>query len=104
MLWAVIKLENMDLFETLAESFKPPHVVWEEKEERDAAHKYASDLFYYDLAELYCGDLIVLPLTKDGEVERERLYKEDDIGRYGAYEKNFEFNGVVYLAILVNND
>lgn len=70
----------------------------------DSAYKYASDLFYLDLSELYYGELIVLPLTVEGEIERERLYRDEEIGWYGAYEKNFTFNGVMYLAILVNND
>lgn len=75
--------------------------IWDEME---SAYKYASDLFYLDLSELYYGYLIVLPLTVEGEIERERLYREEEIGRYGAYEKNFTFNGVTYLAILVNNN
>lgn len=78
--------------------------IWDERDEMESAYKYASDLFYLDLSVLYYGDLIVLPLTVEGEIERERLYRDEEIGWYGAYEKNFTFNGVTYLAILVNND
>lgn len=83
---------------------KSSNQLWDERDEMESAYKYASDLFYLDLSELYYGDLIVLPLTVEGEIERDRLYREEEIGRYGAYEKNFTFNGVTYLAILVNND
>ena len=76
--------------------------------------EYALEKFKYDLNTLYHADLIVLPLTPEGEAEREYLmdYHHDDDGRlthqsvhrYGAYEYNFEYEGEPYLAILVNND
>lgn len=76
--------------------------------------KYAYELFKDELSGLYYPDLIVLPLTKEGEEQREWLinYQHDDNGkllhqsvfRYGAYEHNFEYKGETFLAILVNND
>ncbi len=76
--------------------------------------KYASDFFKEELDKLYHPELIVLPLTKEGEKEREWLinYQHDDDGnlihqsifRYGAEEKNFEYKGDIFLAILINND
>tara|TARA_R110001592_G_scaffold152313_1_gene379703 strand:- start:708 stop:974 length:267 start_codon:yes stop_codon:yes gene_type:complete len=76
--------------------------------------KYAYDLFKEELDKLYHPELIVLPLTKEGEKEREWLinYQHDDdgnlihqsISRYGAEEKNFEYKGDIFLAILINND
>jgi hypothetical protein len=76
--------------------------------------KYASDFFKEELDKLYHPDLIVLPITKEGEKEREWLinYQHDDDGnlihqsilRYGAEEKNFEYKGDMFLAILINND
>ena len=61
--------------------------------------------FEDELSYLYYPDLIVLPLTEKGEIERIRLYDEPQfIGQYGAYEHNFKFNGEIYLVILVNND
>jgi len=46
----------------------------------------------------------ILPLTVEGEIELKRLYNEDWIGQYGAYEKNFEYNNETFLAVIVNND
>ena len=76
--------------------------------------KYAYDFFKEELDKLYHPELIVLPLTKEGEKEREWLinYQHDDDGnlihqsifRYGAEEKNFEYKGDMFLAILINND
>ena len=80
----------------------------------DGIERHAADLFKEKLDQLYHPDLIVLPLTPEGESEREWLvnYHHDSDGklvhqsilRYGAEECNFEFEGVTYLAILVNND
>ena len=77
-------------------------------------YKYARDKFKEELDVLNYPDLIVLPLTKEGEEQREYLinYQFDISGklihssiyRYGAYEYNFEYNKNIYLAIIVNND
>ncbi len=76
--------------------------------------EYALDRFKEQLDALYHPDLIILPLTIEGELQREYLYDyhHDDngnlihqsINRYGAYEYNFKFDDGTYLAILVNND
>ena len=76
--------------------------------------EFAYRKFNTELDGLYYPDLYVLPLTPEGETERERLYsyQHDDkgnlihqsIARYGAYQYNFTFENELYLAILVNND
>lgn len=78
--------------------------LFETKEQHKEILRYAENFFASELAELYYPDLYVLPLTADGEIERVRLYSEDEIGMYGTTEKNFKFNGETYCAILVNND
>lgn len=75
---------------------------------------YAKKLFRKELEELNHPDIIVLPLTKEGEEYREWLYKShhnelgdlvhQSIGRYGATEHNFEYKGDTFLAILIDND
>lgn len=76
--------------------------------------EYAYELFKEDLDQLYYPDLIILPLTQEGEEQREWLvnYQHDEDGKllhqsifhYGAKEHNFKYNNEIYLAILVNND
>ena len=65
--------------------------------------EYARKLFKWELDQLNYPSLIVLPLTPEGEEEREWLinYQYDNDGdlihqsvyRYGAEEKNFEYKG-----------
>ncbi len=44
-------------------------------------------------------------LSEDiAKIAKEKGFNESCLYWYGAYEKNFTFNGVTYLAILVNND
>lgn len=76
--------------------------------------EYANEYFKEELNNLYHPDLYILPLTVEGEEQREYLinYHHDSKGnlmwqsvyRYGAYEYNFTFENETYLAILVNND
>jgi len=65
---------------------------------------FAKEKYKLELDQLYHGELVVLPLTQEGEEQREHLYETQRIGRYGCDEYNFTFKGNVYLAILVNND
>ncbi len=77
-------------------------------------YSYANEYFKEKLETLYCPDLYILPLTTEGEQQREYLinYHHNGKGeliwqsiyRYGAYEYNFIFENDIYLAILVNND
>jgi len=67
-------------------------------------YEYALQEFEMELDSLYYPDLIILPLTPKGELERIRMCDEWVIFKYGAYEYNFEFKGEMYLAILINND
>ena len=76
--------------------------------------KYAYDLFREELDRLYYPDLIILPLTPEGEIQREWLinYHHDKQGRiihqsilrYGAHEREFKYQGDDFIAMLVNND
>jgi len=65
---------------------------------------YAHQLYYEDLITLYHPDLYVIPMAPDGEIEREMLYNDYDISRYGCNEYTFNYNDNLYTAILVNND
>jgi len=99
-------------FETFAGLLKPT-LIWQQQLPI-GVEKYASELFKEELDQLYYPDLIVLPLTQEGEQQREWIinYQHDDEGnlihqsvfRYGAHEHNFEYKGETFLAILVNND
>jgi hypothetical protein len=66
--------------------------------------EFAINNFKFELDSLYYPDLYVLPLTPEGEQEREYLINELTIFRYGANEVLFKFEGDTFLAILVNND
>jgi hypothetical protein len=66
--------------------------------------EFALNNFKFELDSLYYPDLYVLPLTPEGEQEREYLINELTIFRYGAHEVLFQFEGDTFLAILVNND
>jgi len=102
----------MDLFETLGEALRPVP-MWE-LQLPHGIREYANKLFKEELDGLDYPDLYVLPLTPEGEAEREYLinYHHNENGklihtsiyRCGAYEHNFEYEGETYLAILVNND
>jgi hypothetical protein len=99
-------------FETMADLLRPTP-IWQQQLPI-GIEEYASELFKDELSGLYYPDLIVLPLTQEGEEQREWLinYQHDEDGkllhqsvfRYGATEHNFEYNNETYLAILVNND
>lgn len=77
-------------------------------------YEYALKKFEEELSYLYYPELIVLPLTPEGEEEREWLINtqhdadgnmiNQSILRYGCSEHNFEYEGDTFLAILVNND
>lgn len=67
-------------------------------------YKWANEHFKHGLDNLYYPDLYILPISIEGQIELERLYSEYHIGRYGAYECNFTYEGELYLAVLVNND
>lgn len=65
--------------------------------------EYAKARFKEELDMLYYPSIEVLPLTPDAEAYREQLI-DDGIFRYGVIEHNFNYNGEIYLAILINND
>ena len=67
-------------------------------------YEFAFNKFKQEIDKLYHADLYVIPLTVEGEAERERLYDENSISRYGAYEINFKYDNETFLAIIVNND
>jgi hypothetical protein len=99
-------------FEAMVDILRPTP-IWQQQLP-NGIEKYAYELFKEELDTLYYPDLIILPLTPEGEEQREWLinYQHDEDGkllhqsvfRYGATEKNFEFDNETYLAILVNND
>ena len=99
-------------FETMADLLRPIP-IWQQQLP-NGIEKYAYKLFKEGLDTLYYPDLIILPLTQEGEEQREWLinYQHDEDGkllhqsvfRYGPTEHNFEYNNETYLAILVNND
>ena len=92
----------MDLFETLSELLRPPMSY---KDQIPVGIRdYALEKYKEEMDCLYYADLYILPLTIEGEIELKRLYDEDWIGKYGAYEKNFEYNNETFLAVIVNND
>lgn len=64
----------------------------------------AGERFDNVLLDLYCPDMYVLQIHPKAEEFRNELYNEHMIGRYGAYEYNFEFEGELYVVIIVNND
>ncbi len=66
--------------------------------------EYASKKFKHELDQMYYPSLYVFPVDQDGEVEREKLINDLDIYRYGAKEINFDYQGELHVAILVNND
>jgi hypothetical protein len=66
--------------------------------------EYAMRRYKEEMDCLNYPSLYVLPLSVEGEVELERLYNEEQIGHYGAYEKNFEYDNETFLAVIVNND
>lgn len=92
----------MDLFETLAEAIKPE--ITYKDQLPNGIREYALNKYKHEMDCLYYADLYILPLTIEGEIELKRLYDEDLIGQYGAYEKNFKYNNETFLAVIVNND
>ena len=95
-------MHTIDIFlKELEESFIPTSDTMDVSGE---VVQHAVKLFELELSELYYGSLYILPLTQEAEMYREMLYKEGDIGRYGAYEINFKYKNETFLAILVNND
>ena len=78
--------------------------LFETIEEMNNVSEYATTLFHEKLGDLYEGELIVLPFTLEGNIEKTRLYDEEEIGKYGAIEENFTLNGKDYIALLINND
>jgi len=99
-------------FESLGFMLRPT-LVWEQQLPH-GIEPYASNLLKEELSALNYPDLIVLPITAEGEERREWLsvnqYNDEgeivhqSIHCYGATEHNFSYKGGVYLAILVNND
>lgn len=70
----------------------------------EGIYEHANKLLENELSYLYYPNLYILPLTPKGEEQREYLYNECEIGRYGTYEYNFHYKNETFLAILVNND
>jgi len=99
-------------FESLSFLLKPSP-LWEQQLPA-GIHKYAEEYFNEELMELYQPELVVLPITPEGEQRREWLsmnhyddkgvITHQDVHCYGAVEHNFNYRGEEYLAILVNND
>lgn len=88
-----------DLFETLSNALRPRvHYL---NQLPSGIRNFALIKYKEVMDQLYHPDLYVLPISPEGEAELERLYAEDN---YGAYKKNFVYQGETYLAIIVNND
>lgn len=92
----------MDIFESLEKSFVPPTSYKDQipNEVYELAFK-ENECFLLDL---YYPNLYVLPITPEGEVELIRMYNEEDIYRYGAYESTLKFNDDLFTVLIVNND
>lgn len=96
-------ISRYEFFESLEQAARPKESIWDNKKEMFAIYEYAMEYFKWELSSLSWGTLYVLPLTVSGEIERERLDKED-VFMYGCSEEYFKYNGETYIAILVNND
>lgn len=80
----------------------------------DKLYAYVDTLFAEELATLCYPQTYILPVTPQGEVEREYLLNDqfddnDDltwqsVRRYGCSEHTITFEGELYTVILVNND